>query len=150
MSTPASEGSFYNGILKAYAITISINGVVFRIGEDETRNQLTHQLLEGIWSLVLSKVKPTNSQFVYEVSKKNKLHIHGMFSTYHKFTYKSLQMTGYQIYVRELRTELDERDWYIYTSKDDYMFDGEWLDGLNARTLTPFADIYHGQKETNK
>lgn len=143
MSTegPVNEVNSLNG----YAITISVNGIMGKLSPSELRiyelypkQSHLRQRLDEIWETVMAKTKAKTSQFIYELSDKSKLHIHGMFTSDKKFTYKSLQQSGYQVYIRRLETELEERDWYIYTNKDNYMFDGD-LEDQQADTLPKVA-----------
>lgn len=151
---PVSEANSLNKPLKSYSVTISINGVMGRLTPYELRmyelypigSHQTCKRLGDIWEMVLAKTEAKTHQFIFELSERNKLHIHGMIATSKKFTYKSLQQAGYQVYVRRLESELEERDWYIYTSKGDYMFDSDLVD-QQADTLPSVAKQVESKDE---
>lgn len=135
MENPASETSS----LKSYAITISVTGKLgqtkYHVEED------IKKLLMSRWNDTLRHIKPTTSDYIFETSDKTtKLHLHGIFATYNKFTYTQLQVPGFQVYVRELRSPEEETNWFFYINKERSLFEDEQVHTL------PTVAIDHGQK----
>jgi len=121
--------------LKGYALSISIVGMLGRLSKDYYLRCLFNindeldslkESLKKMFALIMTKVDATTFDYTFEIAPRTgKVHLHGMFASHKYFTYKSLQVKGWNVYIRELRSEAEEQNWFWYINKDQYLFDND-------------------------